>query len=184
MRTLGLLGGMSWESTLPYYRYVNERVRERLGGLHSAQCLMFSVDFATIEHDVIHADRPGEISGVSLIDGEPAELIDAHWLFAHHVGTTARLAEPLVCRLPSDDPWMQNMLRPIVEAAGYRVVGDDSEVEADLVIASQGDSIGSDEGRTIWLRTEPEPTGKKDASIYRYDRAGLLMALKSAGRAK
>jgi len=142
------------------------------------------IDFATIEHDVIHADRPGEISGVSLIDGEPAELIDAHWLFAHHVGTTARLAEPLVCRLPSDDPWMQNMLRPIVEAAGYRVVGDDSEVEADLVIASQGDSIGSDEGRTIWLRTEPEPTGKKDASIYRYDRAGLLMALKSAGRAK
>src|SRR6185369_3769477 len=115
------------------------------------------IDFATIEHDVIHADRPGEISGVSLIDGEPAELIDAHWLFAHHVGTTARLAEPLVCRLPSDDPWMQNMLRPIVEAAGYRVVGDDSEVEADLVIASQGDSIGSDEGRTIWLRTEPEP---------------------------
>jgi len=142
------------------------------------------IDFATIEHDVIHADRPGEISGVSLIEGEPAELIDAHWLFAHHVGAAARPAEPLVCRLPSDDPWMQNMLRPIVEAAGYRVVGDDSEVEADLVIASQGDSIGDDEARTIWLRTEPEPTGKKDDSIYRYDRAGLLMALKSAGRAK
>jgi two-component system chemotaxis sensor kinase CheA len=139
------------------------------------------IDFATIEHDVIHADRPSEISGVSLINGEPAELIDAHWLFAHHVGAAARLAEPLVCRLPSDDPWMQNMLRPIVEAAGYRVVGDDSEGEADLVIASQGDSNGADAGRTIWLRTEPEPTGKKDDSIYRYDRAGLLMALKSAG---
>jgi two-component system chemotaxis sensor kinase CheA len=142
------------------------------------------IDFATIEHEVIHADRPGEISGVSLIDGEPAELIDAHWLFAHHVGAAARQAEPLVCRLPSDDPWMQNMLRPIVEAAGYRVVGDDSETEADLVIASQGDTIAGDEGRTIWLRTEPDPTGKKDDSIYRYDRAGLLMALKSAGRAK
>ena len=73
------------------------------------------------------------------------------------------------------------MLRPIVEAAGYRVVGDDSEIEADLVIASQGDGIEGDEGRTIWLRAEPEPTGKKDDSIYRYDRAGLLMALKSAG---
>ncbi|HKC01896.1 MAG TPA: chemotaxis protein CheA [Sphingomicrobium sp.] len=142
------------------------------------------IDFATVEHEVIHADRPGEISGVSLIDGEPAELIDAHWLFAHHVGAAARQAEPLVCRLPSDDPWMQNMLRPIVEAAGYRVVGDDSETEADLVIASQGDTIAGDEGRTIWLRTEPDPTGKKDDSIYRYDRAGLLMALKSAGRAK
>ncbi|HVJ62477.1 MAG TPA: aspartate/glutamate racemase family protein [Tahibacter sp.] len=49
MRVLGLLGGMSWESTLPYYRTINERVRERLGGLHSAQLLLYSVDFAEIE---------------------------------------------------------------------------------------------------------------------------------------
>jgi two-component system chemotaxis sensor kinase CheA len=139
------------------------------------------IDFAAIEHDVIHADRPGEVSGVSLINGEPAELVDAHWLFANHVGAAAREAKPLVCRLPGDDPWMQNMLRPIVEAAGYRVVGDGDDIEADLVIASLGDSIESDSGRTIWLRTEPEPTGKKDESIYRYDRAGLLIALKSAG---
>ena len=49
MRTLGLLGGMSWESTLPYYRCVNECVRERLGGLHSAKLVLYSVDFAEIE---------------------------------------------------------------------------------------------------------------------------------------
>jgi aspartate racemase len=49
MRTLGLLGGMSWESTLPYYRIINERVRERLGGLHSAKLVLYSVDFAEIE---------------------------------------------------------------------------------------------------------------------------------------
>lgn len=49
MRILGLLGGMSWESTLPYYRRINERVRERLGGLHSAELLLYSVDFAEIE---------------------------------------------------------------------------------------------------------------------------------------
>lgn len=49
MRTLGLLGGMSWESTIPYYRRINERVRERLGGLHSARLLLYSVDFAEIE---------------------------------------------------------------------------------------------------------------------------------------
>jgi aspartate racemase len=49
MRTLGLLGGMSWESTVPYYRAINERVRERLGGLHSARLLLYSVDFAEIE---------------------------------------------------------------------------------------------------------------------------------------
>lgn len=49
MRTLGLLAGMSWESTIPYYRIVNERVRDALGGLHSARLLMHSVDFAEIE---------------------------------------------------------------------------------------------------------------------------------------
>jgi aspartate racemase len=49
MRTIGLLGGMSWESTAIYYRLANELVRERLGGLHSARLLMLSVDFAGIE---------------------------------------------------------------------------------------------------------------------------------------
>ena len=140
------------------------------------------IDFAAIENDVIRADRDGEVSGVSLISGEPAEIIDAHWLFANHVSSAARPTEPLVCRLPGDDPWMQNMLRPIVEAAGYRVVGEDDEIAADLVIASQGaDVAGELAKRTIWLRTEPDASGKKDESIYRYDRAGLLMALKSAG---
>jgi two-component system chemotaxis sensor kinase CheA len=140
------------------------------------------IDFAAIEHDVIHAEHEGEISGVSLVNGEPAELIDAHWLFANHVGSAARQKQTLVCRLPSDDPWMQNMLRPIVEAAGYRVVGEDDEIEADLVIASEGSDLPEDSaGHTIWLRSEPEAKNKKDESIYRYDRAGLLMALKSAG---
>lgn len=49
MRTIGLIGGMSWESTALYYRLVNEDVRDRLGGLHSAPCLIASVDFAEIE---------------------------------------------------------------------------------------------------------------------------------------
>jgi two-component system chemotaxis sensor kinase CheA len=140
------------------------------------------VDFATIDNEVIHAERPGEVSGVSLINGEPAELVDAHWLFANHVGAAARVTEQLVCRLPSDDPWMQNMLRPIVEAAGYRVIGEEEEGDADLVIAAQGEE--TDAANAIYLRTEPEPKNKKDDSIYRYDRAGLLMALKSAGGGK
>ena len=49
MLTIGLLGGMSWESSAEYYRLVNEFVRERLGGLHSARCVLVSVDFAQIE---------------------------------------------------------------------------------------------------------------------------------------
>jgi len=49
MKTIGLLGGMSWESSIEYYRIINEEVNARLGGLHSAQSLMYSVDFADIE---------------------------------------------------------------------------------------------------------------------------------------
>lgn len=49
MKTIGLIGGMSWESSLEYYRLVNEGVKARLGGLHSAKCVLVSVDFAEIE---------------------------------------------------------------------------------------------------------------------------------------
>jgi aspartate racemase len=49
MRRIGLLGGMSWESSAEYYRLINEATRERLGGLHSADCVLRSVDFAEIE---------------------------------------------------------------------------------------------------------------------------------------
>jgi aspartate racemase len=49
MKTIGMIGGMSWESSLEYYRIVNEAVKEQLGELHSAKCLMVSVDFAEIE---------------------------------------------------------------------------------------------------------------------------------------
>ena len=49
MKTIGLIGGMSWESTSEYYKIINETVKLRLGGLHSAKCLMYSVDFEKIE---------------------------------------------------------------------------------------------------------------------------------------
>lgn len=49
MKTIGLIGGMSWESSLEYYRIINETVKEKLGGFHSAKCLMYSVDFEEVE---------------------------------------------------------------------------------------------------------------------------------------
>jgi aspartate racemase len=49
MKVIGLIGGMSWESTVEYYRLINESVKERLGGLHSAKCVLYSVDFAEVE---------------------------------------------------------------------------------------------------------------------------------------
>ena len=49
MKTIGLLGGMSWESTIPYYRQINQRIKQQLGGLHSGKIVLYSVDFAQIE---------------------------------------------------------------------------------------------------------------------------------------
>ncbi|MCE9966754.1 aspartate/glutamate racemase [Lelliottia amnigena] len=49
MKTIGLIGGMSWESTIPYYRLINEGIKQHLGGLHSASLLLHSVDFHEIE---------------------------------------------------------------------------------------------------------------------------------------
>lgn len=63
MKTIGLLGGMSWESTIPYYRLINEGVKQSLGGLHSAKILLHSVDFHEIEACQSNGDwlRAGEI---------------------------------------------------------------------------------------------------------------------------
>lgn len=49
MKTIGLIGGMSWESTVTYYKIINEMIKNELGGLHSAKCILYSVDFHVIE---------------------------------------------------------------------------------------------------------------------------------------
>ena len=66
MKTLGLIGGMSWESTAIYYRLLNEIVRERLGGLHSAKLLLWSFDFAEIAERQHAGDWAG--AGVLLVE--------------------------------------------------------------------------------------------------------------------
>jgi aspartate racemase len=66
VKTIGLIGGMSWESSLEYYRLINEEVKVRLGGLHSAKCILYSVDFEEIER--YQADGDWESSGKLLAD--------------------------------------------------------------------------------------------------------------------
>ena len=136
------------------------------------------IDLMTIDHEIIAAEHPGAVSGVSLIGGEPAELVDAHWLFAHHLGAAMTPARQSVCRIPSADPWMQNMLRPIVEAAGYLVIDEHDELIPDLVIAADPAAVDkAHPGQTLVLRADKDGD---DGSVYRYDRAGLIKALKSA----
>ena len=79
MKTIGLIGGMSWESTVPYYRLMNEAVKARLGGLHSAKLVLYSVDFDEIMHHqhagnwveagrvMAHAARAVEAAGADFL---------------------------------------------------------------------------------------------------------------------
>jgi len=73
MKMIGLIGGMSWESTLPYYRLINETVRERLGGLHSARLILFSVDF----HQIEEHQRSGDWVAAGNILAEAARALEA-----------------------------------------------------------------------------------------------------------
>ena len=65
LKTIGLIGGMSWESAVTYYKIINETVKEKLGGLHSAKCILYSVDFQEIEECQANGnwEKSGEILG-------------------------------------------------------------------------------------------------------------------------
>lgn len=73
MKTIGLIGGMSWESTLPYYRQINEEVRARLGGLHSAKLILYSVDF----HDVERLQEAGDWDAAGALLARTAVALQA-----------------------------------------------------------------------------------------------------------
>jgi aspartate racemase len=74
MKTIGLIGGMSWESSAEYYRVINEEVKKRLGGLHSAKCILYSVDFDHIESCQSQNKwvQAGEILGEAAVNLEHA----------------------------------------------------------------------------------------------------------------
>jgi len=79
MKTIGLIGGMSWESTKEYYQYLNEMIKKKLGGLHSAKILMFSVDFEEIA-ELQHQGKWKELTEILIdiakkLEGAGAEIL-------------------------------------------------------------------------------------------------------------
>ena len=74
LKTIGLIGGMSWESTATYYKIINETVKEKLGGLHLAKCILYSVDFQEIEECQANGnwEKSGEILGEAAYNLEKA----------------------------------------------------------------------------------------------------------------
>ncbi|MED3802417.1 aspartate/glutamate racemase family protein [Lysinibacillus xylanilyticus] len=73
MKTIGMIGGMSWESSAEYYRLMNEEVKHQLGGLHSAKCILYSVDFQEIEH----YQAEGEWSKAGQVLAEAAQSLES-----------------------------------------------------------------------------------------------------------
>jgi two-component system chemotaxis sensor kinase CheA len=145
------------------------------------------IDLVTLDEEVKAAAVPGEIGGVTLIRGDQVEVMDPYWLFAtHHSRLNAATSRP-VCAIPADDPWMHNILRPIVESAGYRVVIEGEVPIPDITIASAEASVQHGDGDTeiIRIRALPEAGSMDDDSIYRYDRTALVAALgrRMAGKA-
>lgn len=99
MKTIGMLGGMSWESTVPYYRLINQRVQERIGGLHSARILLYSVDFHEVEQ-LQHAgdwDRAGALlaDAARRLQGAGADFLVICTNTMHKVAPTVEAATAL-----------------------------------------------------------------------------------------
>ncbi|WPO73354.1 MULTISPECIES: aspartate/glutamate racemase family protein [unclassified Streptomyces] len=121
MKTIGLIGGMSWESSAEYYRLLNELVRERLGGLHSARCVLHSVDFAEIERLQVAGEweRAGDVLAAAGkgLEAAGAELVLICTNTMHKVaGQVAdAIAVPLL--------HLGDATAEAVRAAGLRTVG-------------------------------------------------------------
>ena len=137
------------------------------------------IDIRSLVLDLQPALAPGEVAGAFLVDGAQVEMLDPYWLFAVHADGGAEMVEPPVCALPEGDPWIDNMLRPLIESLGYRIARAGDEA-ADVVIALEGDEVGGDAGHIVRIRARPDLGDAKDDSIYRYDRAGLIGALSAA----
>jgi two-component system chemotaxis sensor kinase CheA len=146
-----------------------------------------ALEVREIDAGLMAANDTAETEGVVLIDGLPTAVIAPYALFAHHAVAPTGDAR-LVCHLPPGDPWIQNFVRPMVEAAGYRVVDADADgAEIDLAIMAESEPAAPAGARqTIRLRSSPNATPGEtpgeDDSIYRYDQAGLLAALRPAAR--
>jgi two-component system chemotaxis sensor kinase CheA len=147
------------------------------------------IDIAAIPAGLSRAAESGEVAGVVLIGGEQIELIDLHWLFAR--AFAAEAAAPLrpACLLAGSDPFLETILRPLVEAAGYRALrpGEAGAEAAAIVISCAEEERGAGEisasARLLRIRASREPLGAGDDSIHRYDRPAILGALAGAAGA-
>ena len=121
MKTIGMIGGMSWESSLEYYRIVNEGVKTRLGGLHSAKCLMYSVDFAEVE-TLQHSGRWDE-AGQMMVEAAAALQRGGADFIVICTNTMHKSAEMVQASVPLPLLHIADATAALVQAAGIRRIG-------------------------------------------------------------
>ncbi len=121
MKRIGLLGGMSWESSLEYYRLVNEGVRARLGGLHSADLLLRSVDFADVE-ELQHAGRWDEAGELLAREARALEAAGAE-LLVLCTNTMHKIANRIENVISIPLVHIADTSADAVKAGGMRAVG-------------------------------------------------------------
>jgi aspartate racemase len=121
MKVIGLLGGMSWESTTEYYRLINEAVKERLGGLHSAKCVLYSVDFA----EVAELQRQGKWSDAAQLLAVAAQNVERAGaeLVVLCTNTMHKVADTIQARIGIPLLHIADATAEKVKQAGIRRVG-------------------------------------------------------------
>jgi len=121
MKRIGLLGGMSWESSIEYYRLVNEITRERFGGLHSADCLLRSVDFADIE--VLQREDRWDEAGERLAGEARALAAGGAELLVLCTNTMHKVADAIMDAIDIPFVHIADTTAHAVRAAGLDTVG-------------------------------------------------------------
>ena len=121
MRTIGLIGGMSWESTVPYYRQVNEGIKARLGGLHSAKVVLYSVDFHEIEQ--LQRDGDWDTAGELLADAARRVQAAGADLLVLCTNTMHKVAPQMEAAVSIPLLHIADATGAAITAAGHRTVG-------------------------------------------------------------
>ncbi|MEM6584240.1 MAG: chemotaxis protein CheA, partial [Pseudomonadota bacterium] len=143
-------------------------------------------DAVALTHELKPVDDDPFVEALTLVNGQTVSLIDSHAIFARHGETPKPVSRPQ-CRLPEGD-WARTILAPLVAAAGYEIVpsadqGDEASEALTIWFEDEFEAAKALEweftGPVIRLRDQPDaPTGSE--TIYRYDREGLLSALREA----
>jgi two-component system chemotaxis sensor kinase CheA len=137
------------------------------------------IDIVSLGTNIRPAATEGEVRGVTLIDGEQVEVLDLFRLFEAELGPE-RDKHRRICVLPADDHWMETILGPVIESAGYQIVragtpeadmADIHLINADEVLAET--PVAS--GRILKICSNPNEAAGD--AVHRYDRSGLLQAL-------